>query len=106
MTSDVEGIPGVAIESAMSGCPFVTFPLGGVSEVVDDGVTGLVLERADVALMAKRVAELVRDDARLRCMGAEARHRSQRFSLDNCVAQYATALAECVALKSRSRVDD
>ena len=30
--------------ACVTGCPFVTFPLGGVSEVVIDGVTGLLAE--------------------------------------------------------------
>jgi glycosyltransferase involved in cell wall biosynthesis len=95
MTSDVEGIPGVAIEAAMAGCPFVTFPLGGVSEVVDDGITGLVLERSDVELMAERVAELLRDEPRRAHMGIEARLRSQRFAAHERVEEYAIALEEC-----------
>jgi glycosyltransferase involved in cell wall biosynthesis len=100
MTSDVEGIPGVAIEAAMSGCPFVTFPVGDVHEVVDDGVTGVVLPSPDVGLMAEGVADLLRDEHRRRCMAAEARRRSQRFAAHERVEAYADALAACVAAKN------
>ncbi len=105
MTSDVEGIPGVAIEAAMSGCPFVTFPVGGVREVVDDGVTGLVVERSDTNVMAAQVADLLRDEQRRKRMGIEARRRSRRFALEECVGTYATALGECSAAKARPRVN-
>jgi len=64
LTSDAEGIPGVAIESLMAGCPVVSFPVGGVDEVVDEGVTGLVVPRHDPALMADAVAALLDDDDR------------------------------------------
>src|SRR5690606_27991563 len=80
MTSAVEGIPGVAIEAAMAGCPFVTFPVGSVGDVVEHGVTGLVLDRPDVASMAEQVVALLRDEARRTGMSAEARRRSSRFT--------------------------
>ena len=43
LTSDSEGIPGIVIEATMTGCPVVTFPLGAVGTVVEDGTTGVVL---------------------------------------------------------------
>jgi glycosyltransferase involved in cell wall biosynthesis len=99
MTSEVEGIPGVAIEAAMAGCPFVTFPVGGVGEVVDDGATGIVLDRPDTALMANRTAELLRDERRRRAMADEARRRSSRFTAHDRVTAYNDALAACAAAK-------
>jgi glycosyltransferase involved in cell wall biosynthesis len=95
MTSDIEGLPGVAIEAAMSGCPFVTFEAGGVRDVVDDGVTGLVVEHGAAGVMGTRVAELLRDDRRRETMSYEARRRSQRFAAADRVRQYADALAQC-----------
>jgi glycosyltransferase involved in cell wall biosynthesis len=92
MTSDAEGIPGVAIESQMTGCPLVTFPLGGVSEVVADGVTGVVLDRFDTVLMARRVAELLQDRAELDRMGRAGRARSSEFAFSRVAVTYATQL--------------
>jgi glycosyltransferase involved in cell wall biosynthesis len=80
MTSDHEGVPGVAIEAAMTGCPFVTFPLEGVNEVVINGVTGVVLAVPDVTLMADAVFDLLRDDAAREQLGKAARHRSSAFA--------------------------
>jgi glycosyltransferase involved in cell wall biosynthesis len=92
MTSDAEGIPGVAIESLMTGCPMVTFPLGGVAEVVVDGETGVVLDRFDTVLMARRVAELLSDREALEQMGAEGRSRSEEFAFSRVAATYASQL--------------
>lgn len=92
MTSEAEGIPGVAIESLMTGCPMVTFPLGGVAEVVEDGVTGVVLDRFDVVLMARRVAELLQDREALEAMGHAGRDRSAEFAFGRVAATYATQL--------------
>ena len=80
ITSDSEGVPGVAIEALMAGCPVVTYPVGGVAEVVEDGVTGLVLERSDPELMAEAVAELLGDTTTREAMSAAGRLQTSRFS--------------------------
>jgi glycosyltransferase involved in cell wall biosynthesis len=104
ITSRSEGIPGVAIEAQMSGCPVVTFPVGSVDEVVEDGVTGAVLARSDPATMADAVVDLLRDDGRRRAMGAAAARRSARFAADAVAARYATLLM-AVATRSAHRPD-
>jgi glycosyltransferase involved in cell wall biosynthesis len=88
ITSRDEGIPGVAIEAQMTGCPVVTFPVGGVAEVVDDGVTGVVLARSDIALMAAAVTDLVGDPVRRAAMGAAGAARAGRFSMAAVAPDY------------------
>ncbi len=97
LTSDEEGIPGVAIEAAMTGCPFVTFPLGGVNEVVVNGVTGIVCERPDATLMAEHVTELLADNDLRQRIGNEARRRSPQFAAPERANVYAKLLAKCHA---------
>ncbi len=97
LTSDEEGIPGVAIEAAMTGCPFVTFALGGVGEVVIDGVTGIVIPEQDTKAMAERVAELLRDDETRQRIGEEARRRSAAFAAPERAKEYAEFLDRCRA---------
>jgi glycosyltransferase involved in cell wall biosynthesis len=88
LTSDFEGMPGVAIEAQLAGCPVVSFPVGGVDEVIDDGGTGFVLARPDTGLMADRVAQLL-DDRPLRVqMGAAARVRGAHFGARQSAATY------------------
>jgi glycosyltransferase involved in cell wall biosynthesis len=97
LTSEAEGIPGVAIEALMAGCPMVTVPVGGVAEVVEDGVTGLVLEDDDPASMAAAVGGLL-DDAEARvAMGRNARSRSSRFTASATAAIYAERLTAAFA---------
>jgi glycosyltransferase involved in cell wall biosynthesis len=94
LTSDVEGIPGVAIEAQMAGCPVVTFPTGGVRDVLEDGVTGVVLDRPDTALMTEHVLRLVRcPDLRAR-MGNEGRQRADTFSTARVAEEYSDRLIE------------
>jgi glycosyltransferase involved in cell wall biosynthesis len=94
ITSDVEGIPGVAIEAQMAGCPVVTFPTGGVREVVEDGRTGVVVDRPDTALMTEHVLRLLGcPDSRQR-LGSEGRQRADAFSTARVADEYSDRLVE------------
>jgi glycosyltransferase involved in cell wall biosynthesis len=94
LTSDAEGIPGVAIEAQMAGTPIVTFPMGGVREVVEDGVTGVVLPQSDTAVMADAVVSLLHDPERRLAMGVEARRRTPDFAASRAAVRYAAELVE------------
>ena len=93
LTSASEGVPGVAIEAMMAGCPMVTVPVGGVAEVVEDGVTGRVLEDDDPASMAAAVAGLLDDDELRDAMGRSGRLRASSYSVSATAAIYAERLA-------------
>jgi len=94
LTSDDEGMPGVAIEAQMAGCPVVSFPVGGVDEVLDPGISGEVLADHSVDAMARSVAELLASPGRLREMSTAARHHSRRFAMDVVVTEYESLLGE------------
>ncbi len=74
----------VIIEAMLSGCPVVAFPRGSVPELVDEGVTGFVVNNiAEMADVIRYGGPLDAFDRR-RC-----RERAvQRFSRDRMVAQY------------------
>jgi glycosyltransferase involved in cell wall biosynthesis len=97
LTSEAEGIPGVAIEALMAGCPMVTVPVGGVTEVVEHGVTGLVLDDDEPATMAAVVAGLLDDERTRQTMSRESRLRTDRFSASTTAAAYAQRLTAAIA---------
>ncbi|MGQ0832487.1 MAG: glycosyltransferase family 4 protein [Microthrixaceae bacterium] len=103
ITSADEGMPGVAIEAQMAGCPVVSFPVGGADEVVEEGVTGVILERPDVAAMVDRVVELLGDPARLQAMGVAARARSERFTIASAAAVYEERFASALGDRASGR---
>jgi glycosyltransferase involved in cell wall biosynthesis len=97
LTSEAEGIPGVAIEAMMAGCPVVSVPVMGVAEVIEDGATGLVLDTDDPAAMAQAVARLLADDEARAAMSRESRSRTDRFSASAAAAVYAERLTAALA---------
>jgi glycosyltransferase involved in cell wall biosynthesis len=63
----------VALEAMASGTPVVASRVGGLAEVVQDGVTGVLVPPADSAALRDRLEWLLGDAARARHMGEAAR---------------------------------
>jgi L-malate glycosyltransferase len=78
---------GVAlVEAAASGLPVVASDVGGLPEVVTDGVTGLIVPSENPQLAADGLAALLRDPNVRQTMGAEGRARAtKRYSWAICV---------------------
>lgn len=78
-----------ALEAMSCGTPVVATRVGGVSEVVDDGVSGLLAGVDDMEGFAGKLRELLFDAARGERMGAAARRAAEeRFGRDKVVALY------------------
>lgn len=88
----------VFIEAMLSGCPVVAFPRGSVPEVVEEGVTGFVVESAE------GMAELIRRGGPLDSFDrARCRRRAiERFSRDTMVENHERLYARMRA-ESRER---
>jgi len=63
MTSRWEGLPLVAIEAMWAGVPVVATKVGGVGEVIEDGVSGLLVDSRDPQTIADAVRRLLGDPA-------------------------------------------
>ena len=72
-----EGIGGAAIEALASGLPLVVTPNGGITEVYEEGRSGLAVHRQTPEGLAEVLLELVLDAPRRAAMGSAARARAQ-----------------------------
>ncbi len=78
-----------ALEAMACGVPVVATRVGGVPEVVDDGVSGLLAPAEDQDRFSRVLAELLFDRERARAMGRAARADVvARFARDPIVARY------------------
>jgi L-malate glycosyltransferase len=86
-----EGIP-MALLEAMAACrAIVATRVGGIPEIIDDGVEGFLVESMDVNNLAERCRQLIESPELARTMGEQGRKRVERdFS--------ATTMADRVAL--------
>jgi teichuronic acid biosynthesis glycosyltransferase TuaC len=75
-----EGLPASICEAMLSARPILATPVGGIPEVVVDGVHGYLVAPGDVASLAERLCDLARDPGAGVRMG-EAGHRFARKQL-------------------------
>ncbi len=73
LSSRQEGFPLVVLEAMRAGLPVVATAVGGIAEAIDEGQTGFLVPRADVAALAGALIRLAADPGLRRRMGAASR---------------------------------
>ena len=90
MPSRSEGFGLTAIEAMVCGCVVVASDVGGLPEVVSDGVCGLLHRTEDVADMASKISSLIASPEHYRTMQKNALQHVQKFSFQ----RYASAVCD------------
>ncbi|HUY95174.1 MAG TPA: N-acetyl-alpha-D-glucosaminyl L-malate synthase BshA [Terracidiphilus sp.] len=89
MPSELESFGLAALEAMACKVPTIATRAGGVPELIEDGVNGLLFKVGDVPAMAEAAIALLRDEARLGEMRDAARRTAQkRFCASLVVPQY------------------
>lgn len=86
----------VVLEAQASGLPALVSDIGGPSEVVEHGRTGLVLSAARPGDWVRALAELVSDEPRRTRMGAAAAGRAGEFDFGGSVERFWTLHEEAL----------
>jgi glycosyltransferase involved in cell wall biosynthesis len=81
-----EGTPVSVIEALAAGRPAVATRVGGVPDVIRDGIDGYLVDAGDVEALAARLGELAGDPERRRRMGAAGQERVlERYAVDRLI---------------------
>jgi glycosyltransferase involved in cell wall biosynthesis len=78
-----DNLPLTVLEASASGAAVVAARVGGVPEVVEDGVTGLLVDAGDHVALGLKCIELIRNPAQRAKLGEAARARMlDRYTLE------------------------
>lgn len=98
LTSLNEGTPVALIEALAAGRPVVATNVGGVADVVEDGVNGYLVASGDARAFALRLADLVKDSDKRSEFGLRGRQMvRERFSKERLVRDMAKLYEDAVS---------
>ena len=81
LASRQEGLPVVLMEATSVGLPIVATAVGGVPEVLTDGIDGLVVPPGDPQALADALSRVITDPELRSRLGAGAKERSTMFDV-------------------------
>ena len=97
LTSFNEGTPVALIEALAAGRPVVATNVGGVGDVVEDGINGYCVTSGDTQAFACRMADLIRDPSKRAIFGAKGRETvREKFSKKRLVEDITKLYEEAV----------
>ncbi|HKA37820.1 MAG TPA: glycosyltransferase family 4 protein [Thermoanaerobaculia bacterium] len=79
LTSSSEGMPVALMEAAACGVPVVATAVGGLTELVEHGRTGLLVPAGDAPALAAALERLLTEPQTAREMGLAARRRAEEL---------------------------
>jgi len=92
-----DNLPNTGLEAHACGTPIVAFHCGGMSDIVDNGKTGLLVQSFSSIDFAYAIRQLLSDSVRLRSFAASSRIRAERlWSSRNISGLYADLYAQTV----------
>jgi len=92
MLSSYEGLPMSILEAMAAGLPCVASAVGGVPEIIEDGITGFLIKQNTEDAVVTALARLIEDPAARANMGAAGRSRYEKVFSSSSMASNTLAL--------------
>lgn len=93
--SEYEGFPNVILEAMAARLPVLTTPVGDAARIVNEGVTGYLLEPDNPQCMAERILALMRAPALAAQMGAAGRkHVKENYDVTSLVSRLMSVFSD------------
>jgi glycosyltransferase involved in cell wall biosynthesis len=83
----LEPCPTAAFEAMMMGKPVIASRIGGLTDIVEDGVDGYLVPPGDPIALRQSIEMLLRDDGLRKRMGEAAKSKSEGFMAGHVVPQ-------------------
>jgi glycosyltransferase involved in cell wall biosynthesis len=97
-----EGLSNALLEAMASGTAVLATRIGGVTDVVEDNVDGILVRPGDVVSMAEGLRLLLEDEpVRGRCSSSAAEKMHRLYSLESRVEKYITLYRDILGRASK-----
>jgi glycosyltransferase involved in cell wall biosynthesis len=97
-TASADNLPLTIMEAMACGTPAIAFDVGGVGDLVDDGVTGRLVPMDDATALGAALDWIFADADRRRALGSAARRKIEAgFTLEHQARAYAELYEELVS---------
>jgi glycosyltransferase involved in cell wall biosynthesis len=81
----VESFGLTALEAMTYGIPVIVPPVGGISEIVDEGVQGFKVDSRNLNLLIDRIRQIFNDEQKYSLMSAKAREKAEYYSYSKII---------------------
>src|SRR5262249_23662489 len=86
---DKDGIPTALLEAMSTGLPAVATDAGSITEVIEDGLSGVLVRQRDPIGLANAIEALLRDPERRRRLGQGGASRvREHFEIGVCEGSF------------------
>ena len=89
---DQDGLPVAMVEAMASSLPVVSTNLGGIAEIVRDGINGYLVEEKNILQLTNRLKSLIESEDVYQKCALEARKTAERFDFKDIAKKYADIL--------------
>lgn len=83
-----EGLGSSLLDAMAFGLPIVASNVGGIPEIVEDGVNGLLMPPGDPGELTRALERLLSDGRLRECMARQNRKKAARFDVDRMTSAY------------------
>lgn len=84
--NDVDGLPQMLMEAMACGAPCVSTRLTGIPDLIEDGVSGILVEPGDIEALADAIQRMLNDGALASRLAEGGRQRVlERFQIEPCL---------------------
>jgi glycosyltransferase involved in cell wall biosynthesis len=93
---DIEGLPLVLIEAMSQGLVVIASKVGGIPEIVKDGISGLLVEPGDSKAIAESIIKIARDSELRKRLVSEGLKVAKENTLENQTGKVVSAMLEII----------
>jgi len=87
-SSNWEGLPLVVLEAMSAGLPIVSTKVGGIPEIVQDNVNGVLVEPGNQEMLVEAITKLLTDKQKLVQMGRKSRELASQYDVKQTQQNY------------------